>query len=125
MGSGAPSNTMWWQLSNQAQTANLKQNNPRLGENIDANNFTLYKITLQKSPFFHMNYEGIGLAVWDVKIIVPGTARNTDGIDPGPARNATITNSYIGDGDDTIALSLEAAPSGAVRFQASASLERC
>ena len=52
MGSGAPSNTTWSQLSNQAQTANLKQNNPRLGENIDANNFTLYKITLPKSPFF-------------------------------------------------------------------------
>ena len=103
IGPGAPSNTTWWQLSNQAQTANLNQNNPRL-VNIDANNFTLYKITLQNSPFFHVNYEGNGLTVWDVKIIAPGTARNTDGIDPGPAQNVTVTQSYIGDGDDNIAL---------------------
>ena len=103
IGPGAPANTTWWQLSTQAQTANLNQNNPRL-VNIDANDFTLYKITLQNSPFFHVNYAGDGLTVWDVKIIAPGTARNTDGIDPGPAQNVTVTESYIGDGDDNIAL---------------------
>lgn len=103
IGTGAPANTTWWQLSSQAQTASLNQNNPRL-VNINANNFTLYKITLQNSPMFHVNYSGNGLTVWDVKIIAPGTARNTDGIDPGPAQNVTITNSYIGDGDDNIAL---------------------
>jgi polygalacturonase len=101
--SGTPSTTTWWQLATQAQTASLNQNNPRL-LNVNASNFTLYKITLQNSPFFHVNYQGNGLTVWDVKIIAPGTARNTDGIDPGPAQNVTITQSYIGEGDDNIAL---------------------
>jgi polygalacturonase len=101
--SGVPSSNTWWQLATQAQTASLNQNNPRL-LNVNGNNFTLYKITLQNSPFFHVAYQGNGLTVWDVKIIAPGTARNTDGIDPGPAQNVTITQSYIGDGDDNVAL---------------------
>lgn len=106
IGPGAPANTTWWQLASQAQTANLNQNNPRL-LSVNGNNFTLYKITLQNSPNFHVSYKGAGLTMWDVKIIAPGTARNTDGIDPGPAQNVTITNSYIGDGDDNIALKPE------------------
>ncbi len=103
IGAGAPADTTWWQLSSEAQAESLNQNNPVL-LNVNAGNFTLYKITLQNSPMFHVTYEGNGLTVWDVKIIAPGTARNTDGIDPGPAQNVTITDSYIGDGDDNIAL---------------------
>lgn len=109
LGSGAPANTSWWQLANEAQSEGLSQNNPRLVD-VNANSFTLYKITLQNSPMFHVNYAGNGLTVWDVKIVAPGTARNTDGIDPGPAQNVTIANSYIGDGDDNIALKPGGAP---------------
>lgn len=108
---GVNAGTTWWQLAYQAQQKNENQYNPRLLQ-INGNNITLYKITLQNSPNFHVTYQGNGFTAWDVKIIAPGDARNTDGIDPGPAQNVTITNSYIGDGDDNIALKPSENPGG-------------
>lgn len=109
--SGPNAGTTWWQLSYQAQQDNENQYNPTL-LSIDANNITLYKITLQNSPMFHVTYQGSEFTVWDVKIIAPGDARNTDGIDPGPAQNVTVEDSYIGDGDDNIALKPSEHPGG-------------
>ena len=41
---------------------------------------------------------------FDIKIVTPYTARNTDGIDPDDnVSNMTVTNSYISDGDDDFA----------------------
>jgi hypothetical protein len=97
----------WWDLANQANTGGGKsQNNPILMYAKYANNFTLYKLTLTNSPMFHVKYQyGSGFTVWGIKIVAPYSARNTDGIDPDDRiNNVTITNSYISDGDDNVAL---------------------
>ncbi len=109
--SGANAGQTWWQLAYQAQQKSENQYNPQLLK-INASNITLFKITFENSPFFHVTYEGTGFTAWDVKVIAPGDARNTDGIDPGPAQNVTITNSYIGDGDDNICLKPSESPGG-------------
>jgi hypothetical protein len=77
---------------------------PRMIQLVKADNFTLYKITLQNSPKFHVFGTGNFLTVWDVKITAPTTSPNTDGIDPSGSHDITITNSFISDGDDHIAI---------------------
>lgn len=77
---------------------------PRMIQLVNADNFTLYKITLQNSPKFHVFGTGNFLTVWDAKITAPTTSPNTDGIDPSGSHDITITNSFISDGDDHIAI---------------------
>lgn len=77
---------------------------PRMIQLVNADNFTLYKITLHNSPKFHVFGTGNFLTVWDVKITAPTTSPNTDGIDPSGSHDITITNSFISDGDDHIAI---------------------
>jgi polygalacturonase len=48
--------------------------------------------------------------VWGLKIDTPKTARNTDGVDPGSSKNITVTQSYIRDGDDNIAIKGDSGP---------------
>jgi polygalacturonase len=96
----------WWDLAEQAR-AGGNQQVPRLIVATDADNFTVYRITLKNSPNFHLVYNGgNGLTVWGLKIDTPQRlARNTDGVDPGNgARNVTITHSYIRTGDDNVVL---------------------
>jgi polygalacturonase len=115
LGSGAPANTSWWDLANQADEENLTQFVPELISIHESNNTTLYKITLTNSPTFHVKATNFnGFTVWGIKIIAPYTARNTDGIDPGDVTNVTITDSYISEGDDQIAVS--AANAGAANI---------
>jgi polygalacturonase len=95
----------WWTLSAAAQTDGDDQNNPRLIEAHDVNNFTVYDVDLINAPLFHIYFEGgNGLTVWGVRIKTPATARNTDGIDPDSATDVTVNDSYIQDGDDGIAI---------------------
>jgi len=103
-------NVSWWGLAAEAHgTGNGKQRY-RLIVADTADNFTLYRITLRNSPDFHVSYDhGNGFTVWGIKIDTLGTdaipARNTDGIDPGEdSKNITITQSYIRDGDDNVAI---------------------
>lgn len=77
---------------------------PRMIQLVNADNFILYKITLQNSPKFHVFGTGNFLTVWDVKITAPTTSPNTDGIDPSGSHDITIANSFISDGDDHIAI---------------------
>ncbi|MDR3735730.1 MAG: glycosyl hydrolase family 28 protein [Acidobacteriaceae bacterium] len=92
----------WWATGSNAR--------PRLiflsshTNTIPADNFTMYKITLKNSPKFHFSGIGNDLTVWGVKVIAPPDSPNTDGIDPSSSENITITNSYISDGDDMIAM---------------------
>jgi polygalacturonase len=70
----------------------------------------LYDIDLVNAPFFHVYFEdGNGLTVWGVRIKTPGTAKNTDGIDPDSSTNVTVNDSYIQDGDDGIAIKTNSA----------------
>jgi polygalacturonase len=99
----------WWDIGWQANVVmNASQNNPRLIQINNGRNFTLYRITLQNAPKFHVVPSGIdGFTAWGVKIYTPTapyeamtnylgapystlTAKNTDGIDP--ASSGPITS---------------------------------
>jgi polygalacturonase len=94
----------WWDLANDARSGG-RQQVPRLIEIEDSDDFTLYRITVRNSANFHIVYShGDGCTVWGLKIDTPKNARNTDGFDPSASRNITVTQSYIRDGDDNIAI---------------------
>jgi polygalacturonase len=94
----------WWDLAEQARKGG-NQNNPRIMILSHCDDFTLYRITLKDSPNFHVAYSGgHGFTAWGVKVNCPRNARNTDAIDPGNARDVTITHCYIHTGDDNIAI---------------------
>jgi len=102
--------TTWWNLAQQAKSGG-KQNNPRLIEARDVNNLTLYDVDLINAPTFHLYFEGgNGLTVWGTRIDTPATARNTDGIDADSATNVTVSDSFIQDGDDGIAIKTNSGP---------------
>jgi hypothetical protein len=92
----------WWGTGSDAR--------PRLvylisnANTLPADNFTMYKITLKNSPKFEFSGIGNNLTIWGVKVIAPPDSPNTDGIDPSSSQNITITNSFISDGDDMIAM---------------------
>ena len=101
---GKEESKTWWDLGDVAKTEGHQQV-PRLIVMSGSNDFTLYKITLKNAGFFHVTYSGgDGFTAWGVKIDTPLRAHNTDGIDPGSSKNITITQSFIRDGDDNIAI---------------------
>jgi polygalacturonase len=91
---------------------------PALIQVSGATNFTLFEITLQNSPMFHVKLGAAGFVVWGITINTPSktknsagtalsatTAHNTDGVDPGEAAsNGYIVCNKISDGDDHIAI---------------------
>lgn len=100
-----------WEIGQQSRPGAKRLTRMIVAE--DADDFTLYRITLRNSPYFHVAYAGgDGFTAWGVKIDTPRRegkvnplSRNTDGIDPGGgARNITITRSFIRTGDDNIAI---------------------
>ncbi len=96
----------WWGLSLIANSGGNQQNPRFIQLDTGTSNITLYKITLRNSPLFHVSTTGAvsNFTAWDIKIITPTSARNTDGIDPDNATNFTITRSWISDGDDNVAV---------------------
>jgi hypothetical protein len=96
----------WWDLSAAYSGSNSQQNPRWIQMESGSSNITLYKITLRNAPLFHVATGGAvtGFTAWDVKIVTPTSARNTDGIDPGNLINGTITRSWISDGDDNVAI---------------------
>ncbi|HEY4354914.1 MAG TPA: pectinesterase family protein [Acidobacteriaceae bacterium] len=96
----------WWGLATIANSGGSQQN-PRMIQMNGATNVTFYKITLKNATMFHISTTGhgvTGMTIWDIKIVTPTSARNTDGIDPGNAQNVTVTRSYVSDGDDNVAV---------------------
>jgi polygalacturonase len=112
-----PSAYSWWTLAAQADldSGGNQQNPIFIQPESGASNITLYKITLLNSPMFHVKSVGTvsDFTAWDIKIVTPTWARNTDGIDPDQAQNFTVTNSWISDGDDDIAVGGSGSPGGA------------
>ena len=97
--------TSWWQVAATATAAGLKQVNPRLIQATDANNLTIYNLTLENSAKEHLYYKnGGGLTVWGLRIVTPDTTYNTDGIDFDSSAYGTIRDSVIQDGDDCVAM---------------------
>jgi hypothetical protein len=105
-GYAMPSSPTWWNLSAQSNGEGNQQNPRFIQIESGASNVTLYKITVMNSPLFHISTTGAvsGLTAWDVKIVTPTYARNTDGIDPGSVTNGTIVSSWVSDGDDNVAI---------------------
>lgn len=96
----------WWELAHQAKVLDRNQKVPGLLVLSHVRDFTLYGITLRDSPRYHVDVrDSDGFTAWGVKIMTPGTARNTDGIDPVSSTNVTITHCYINAGDDDVAIS--------------------
>ena len=96
----------WWQLAHTAKVLDRYQKVPGLIELSHVHDFTLYRITLRDSAAHHVVVDNSdGFTAWGVKIMTPGTARNTDGINPVSSTNVTITQSYIHVGDDNVAIS--------------------
>lgn len=94
----------WWVMHNQV-TGDVHHNIPWLIGGDEANDFTLYKVTLHSAPNFNVFLNGgNGLTVWGVRIDEPWDSPNTDGIDPSGTQNVTITHSYIRNGDDGVAI---------------------
>lgn len=96
----------WWGLANIANSGGNQQNPRMIQLGGNATNITMYKITLMNSTMFHVSTTSSisNFTAWDVKIVTPTSARNTDGIDPGNVTNFTVTRSYISDGDDNVAV---------------------
>jgi len=95
----------WWGLAHQAKVENAAQNCPRIIVVERSDNFTLYRITLQNSPNFHVIVNRTnGFTAWGVKANSPKTARNTDCIDPSASTNVSILHSYLHCGDDNVAI---------------------
>jgi polygalacturonase len=116
----APTTITWWSLAKQADITGGSQVNPlMIVPAKSSSNVTLYKITLLNSPEFHVKPGGVvnGFTAWDMKIVTPTWARNTDGIDPQPVNNGTIINSWISDGDDNVALGASGTPGPTVTAQ--------
>ena len=102
---GKPGAKSWWDLAEDARKGGHQQV-PRLIVFDHSNDVTIYRITLKNSAFFHVTFNsGDGFTVWGLRIDTPKNARNTDGVDPGNgSKNVTVTESYIRDGDDNIAI---------------------
>lgn len=123
----------WWDVAYQNRTSGLSQQNPRILLIANGSGFTLYGVTLQNSPNFHVWAYGVtGLTAWGVKILTPSlaytkagykcpsgttpdvvtpatcftpdTAVNTDGFDTGYSKNVLLAYSYISAGDDHVAI---------------------
>ena len=94
----------WWEMHDQRH-GNVPHNIPWLIGTESTNNFTLYRITLRNAPNFNVFLAGgDGITAWGVKIDEPWDSPNTDGIDPSGCTNVTITQSYIRNGDDGVAI---------------------
>jgi polygalacturonase len=111
------SSLTWWDVAQDAKVKDIKHSNPRIVDVRKAKDFTLYGVTLQNSPKFHVNINSEGFVVWGVKVLTPARAknsqgraltpfyaRNTDGIDPSSASNGVIAYCDISVGDDQIAI---------------------
>jgi polygalacturonase len=95
----------WWQLAHEGKVLDRYQQVPGLIVLSHVQDFTLYRITLRDSPRYHVDVrDSNGFTAWGVKIMTPGTARNTDGIDPISSTNVTIEHCYIHSGDDGVAI---------------------
>ncbi len=123
----------WWDVAYQNKSAGLSQQNPRLLQVNFGQRFTLYRISLENSPNFHVVTEQVeGVTAWGIKILspslvytrmgyacpahstpdqvtpatcfTPGTVKNTDGFDPADSSKVLLAHAFISVGDDDVAI---------------------
>jgi Glycosyl hydrolases family 28/Bacterial Ig-like domain (group 3)/Right handed beta helix region/Bacterial Ig-like domain (group 2) len=113
---GETQNYSWYSNTLKAHSLRpfMSQSNPNLLQLNEADNFTLYKITLKNSARRTIYWSGDngsstptnGFIAWDIKLISPFNIADTDGIDlANNSTNITIKNSFISTGDDNVAIS--------------------
>jgi polygalacturonase len=65
----------WWDVAYQTKTSNVTQHNPRLLDVQGGSNFTLYGVTFENSPNFHIVLDNLdGVTAWGIKILSPSAA---------------------------------------------------
>ncbi|WP_157160267.1 glycosyl hydrolase family 28 protein [Cupriavidus sp. BIS7] len=76
----------WWDVGALTKTMNgVSQNNPRLIQVNNGSNFSLYRITLQNSPKFHVVTSGVnGITVWGTKLLSPSLEYSVAGYKCAP-----------------------------------------
>lgn len=123
----------WWDVAYQHKSQGLHAQNPRLLQVDGGRDFTLYDLSLQDAPNFHVVTDGVqGVTAWGLKILTPsgaysrpgyacppgstpdrrtpatcftpGTVQNTDGFDPMRSSQVLLTHSAISTGDDQVAI---------------------
>lgn len=92
-----------------APSACYTQNTPMLIADT-GDDFTIYKITLRNSPYWHMNIVGNNVTIWGLKEQTTWAVVNTDGMDI-TGSNITVTDSTLSGGDDAVAIGAYSGPS--------------
>ncbi len=122
----------WWDVAWQSKQG-LTQHVFRLVQLDGGSHLTLYGLTFENSPNFHLVPGGFdGITAWGIKILspslvysrpayacpegttpdkltpatcfTPDTVKNTDGFDPSNSRDVLLAYSYISTGDDNVAV---------------------
>jgi hypothetical protein len=92
----------WWQIEN-ALDGNMA--GPRIVQVSNSPNFTLYQLTLQNSPKFHIVIDRTnGFKVWGITVNTSPSSPNTDALDPSSSTNGIIAYNKLSTGDDNIAI---------------------
>lgn len=83
---------------------------PRLIQASDADELTVYQITLQQGAHPHLYMQGgAGATVFGITILTPATRANADGIDIDSMHDVSVIGSSIEAGDDGVAIKTNAA----------------
>lgn len=128
-----------WDVAYQNKSSGLHAQNPRLLQVNGGRDFTLYDLTLEDAPNFHVVTDGTrGVTAWGLRILTPsrvysrpgylcppgstpdqrtpatcftpGTVKNTDGFDPMRSSQVLLAHSAISTGDDQVAIKAGKAP---------------
>ena len=72
----------WWDVGALTKTlSNASQNNPRLVQVNNGSNFSLYRITLQNAPKFHVVTSGVnGFTAWGTQLLTPSLEYSGGGL---------------------------------------------
>jgi polygalacturonase len=140
---GTPLRT-WWDVAYQSESG-LNQQVPRMIQVTGGDHFSMYRVTVQNSPNFHVVTDGVaGVTLWSVKILTPSlvytvpgyacpagsrpdqvtpatcftpdTAKNTDGFDPGASSSVLMAYSWVSVGDDDVAVKAGNGPARGLAF---------
>lgn len=92
----------WWKRHFRKE---LEWSRPRLIEFMYSSNLIIEDLTLQNSAFWTVHpYASTNIVVQRLRILAPGYAPNTDGVDPDSCKNVVIQDCYFSVGDDGIAI---------------------
>ncbi|MBV8380532.1 MAG: polygalacturonase [Paucibacter sp.] len=71
----------WWDVGALTKTlSSVSQNSPRLIQVNTGSNFTVYRVTLQNAPKFHIVSSGVnGMTVWGTKLLTPSLEYSVKG----------------------------------------------